>query len=134
MNASFQFEFDGEQRVILIDINEFCASKTFFLNACMIDDTNPIWYFFHLSPRQNIFLNDKAEFVLNSHELFFDFLIWKQGKIGKFKLVWTGNSIIRGYRYFANICIKFVQIDFLQNAYYSLRMHISDGVALVAIL
>ena len=84
--------------------------------------------FFHLRPRQKIFLSDRAEFVINSHELFFDFLIRKQGKIDKFKLVWTGKSIIHGYRYFAYICIKFVQIDFLcerilvaSNAYFRRR-------------
>ena len=54
----------------------------------MTDDTSikfkPNLILFHLSPRQNIFLNDKADFVINSHELFSNFLIRKQGKLGKF--------------------------------------------------
>ena len=70
-----------------------------------LSNSNSIWYFFHLSPRQNIFLNDKADFVISSHELFSNFLIRKQGKLGKFKLARTGNSIIRDYRYFAYIWI-----------------------------
>ena len=95
-----------------VQVRRFSLMRA-WLMICL-SNSNPIWYFFHLSPRQNIFLNDKAEFVLNSHELFFDFLIRKQRKIGKFKLVWTGNSIIRGYRYFVYICIKLVQINFLR--------------------